>query len=147
MSKAWKEALQMVALGVGVTIIGLVAGAFLMSPDVSREQRITAFAALGGAAMLVLLFDAMRRGMSAFRRRRGRRAALAGARHMNIPRPSTASAPPSSLRGGRSTKTPKAVRALAAAGAAPTEIAWKTGLPLDAVSMLLEINGGALASR
>jgi hypothetical protein len=33
------------------------------------------------------------------------------------------------------------VEALAAAGAAPAEIAWKTGLPLDAVSMLLEIGG------
>jgi hypothetical protein len=33
------------------------------------------------------------------------------------------------------------VQALAAAGAAPTEIAWKTGLPVDAVSMLLELSG------
>ena len=146
MSKAWKEALQMAALGVGVTIIGLVAGAFLMSPDVSREQRMTAFVALGGAAVLVLLFDAMRRGMSALRKRRGRRASLAGARHANITRPASAAPPTITLR-GRTSKTPKTVQALAAAGAAPTEIAWKTGLPLDAVSMLLEINGGALASR
>jgi hypothetical protein len=29
------------------------------------------------------------------------------------------------------------LRALAAAGAGPEEIAWKTGLPVDAVSMLL----------
>ena len=147
MSKAWKEALQMAALGVGVTIIGLVAGAFLMSPDVSREQRMTAFVALGGAAMLVLLFDATRRGMGALRKRRGRRASLAGARHANINRPATAAPPTITLRGSRSSKTPKAVQALAAAGAAPTDIARKTGLPLDAVSMLLEINGGALASR
>ncbi len=146
MSKAWKEALQMAALGVGVTIIGLVAGAFLMSPDVSREQRMTAFVALGGAAMLVLLFDAMRRGMSALRRRRGRRTSLASARHPNVNRPATAAPPTITLR-GRTSRTPKTVQALAAAGAAPTEIAWKTGLPLDAVSMLLEINGGALASR
>lgn len=147
MSKAWKEALQMTALGVGVTIIGLVAGAFLMSPDVSREQRVTAFVALGGAAMLVLLFDAMRRGMAAFRKRRGRRASLAGARHPNINRPASAAPPTITLRGRGASKTPKAVKALAAAGAAPTEIAWKTGLPLDAVSMLLEINGGVMASR
>lgn len=32
MSKVWKETLQMTALGVGVSIIGLAIGAFLMSP-------------------------------------------------------------------------------------------------------------------
>jgi hypothetical protein len=147
MSKAWKEALQMAALGVGVTVLGLVAGAFLMSPDVSREQRMTAFVALGGAAVLVLLFDAIRRGMSALRKRRGRRSALAGARHANLNRPASAAPPTITLRSRGASKTPKTVKALAAAGAAPTEIAWKTGLPLDAVSMLLEINGGALAGR
>lgn len=146
MSKAWKEALQMVALGVGVTVLGLVAGAFLMSPDVSREQRMTAFVALGGAMVLGLLLDAMRRGLAALRKRRSRRSSLAGARHPNISRPASAAPPTITLR-GRSSKTPKAVQALAAAGAAPTEIAWKTGLPLDAVSMLLEINGGVMASR
>jgi hypothetical protein len=146
MWKMWKETLKLAALGVGVTIIGLLAGAFLMSPDVSREQRMMAFVALGGAALLVLLFDAVRRGMRALGKRRGRRASLAGARHANSTRPSTI-VPTIALRGSRSSKTPKAVKALAAAGTAPTEIAWKTGLPLDAVSMLLEINGGALASR
>ena len=146
MWKMWKETLKLAALGVGVTIIGLLAGAFLMSPDVSREQRMMAFVALGGAALLVLLFDAVRRGMRALGQRRGRRPALAGARKANGGR-ATPAAPTIALRGGRSSKTPKAVQALAAAGTAPTEIAWKTGLPLDAVSMLLEINGGALASR
>jgi hypothetical protein len=34
---------------------------------------------------------------------------------------------------------PKTVRALAAAGAPRTEIAWKTRLPVDAVNMLLDI--------
>jgi hypothetical protein len=146
MWKRWKEALQMAALGVGVTIIGLVAGAFLMSPDVSREQRMMAFVALGGTALLVLLFDAMRRGVSALGKRRGRRTARGGARQANSARPTTVS-PVIALRGSRSSKSPKAVQALAAAGTAPAEIAWKTGLPLDAVSMLLEINGGALAGR
>lgn len=146
MWKMWKEALKLAALGVGVTIIGLLAGAFLMSPDVSREQRMTAFVALGGAALLILLFDAVRRGMTALGKRRGRRASLAGARHANSGR-ATPAAPTIALRGSRSSKTPKAVQALAAAGTTPTEIAWKTGLPLDAVSMLLEINGGAFASR
>lgn len=43
-------------------------------------------------------------------------------------------------RAGRTPdRTPKAVRALAAAGAAPAEIAWRTGLPHDAVAMLLSL--------
>lgn len=146
MAKVWKEALQLAALGVGVTIIGLVVGAFLMSPDVSREQRITAFVALGGAAVLVLLFDVVRRGMGALWQRRRRRGGRTGARPAHLGRPATAAPPAVTLR-GRTSKTPKAVQALAAAGAAPTEIAWKTGLPLDAVSMLLELNGGVLAPR
>lgn len=133
MSKAIKEGLQVAALGVGVTMLGLVVGAFLMSPTVSREQRWIAFAALGGAAGVVLLLDLGRRGLAAFRKRRGKRATLAGAHR-------AASAAPTIKLGGRSSsRTPRAVQALAAAGAAPTEIAWKTGLPLDAVSMLLEI--------
>jgi hypothetical protein len=132
MSKALKEGLQVAALGIGVTILGLVVGAFLMSPSVSREQRFTAFAALGGAAGLVLLIDLGRRGMAAVLKRRSKRATLSSSHR-------TAAAAPTIKLGGRSSRTPRAVQALAAAGAAPTEIAWKTGLPLDAVSMLLEI--------
>jgi hypothetical protein len=132
MSKALKEGLQVAALGIGVTILGLVVGAFLMSPTVSREQRFIAFAALGGAAGLVLLIDAARRGLAAIRKRRGKRATLSGGHR-------AAAAAPTIKLGGRTSRTPRAVQALAAAGAAPTEIAWKTGLPLDAVSMLLEI--------
>lgn len=135
MLKSLKGVLQMAALGVGVTIVGLVVGAFLMSPGVSREQRIIAFVALGGAAGLVLLYDMGMRALATFRKRRSRRATLRGAN-----RPATAAAPTIKLT-GRGSKTPRAVQALAAAGAAPTEIAWKTGLPLDAVSMLLEIGG------
>ena len=40
---------------------------------------------------------------------------------------------------GKADRTPRAVQALAESGAAPTEIAWRTGLPVDAVSMLLSI--------
>ncbi|MCZ8203857.1 hypothetical protein [Gemmatimonas sp.] len=146
MSKVWKEVLQMTALGVGVSIVGLAIGALLMSPAVSPDQRLVAFAALGAATAAALLIEPLRRVGSALRKRRGRRSALAHTRHA-APRPATAAPPTISLRGGRGGKTPRTVRALAAAGAAPTEIAWKTGLPLDAVSMLLEIHGGALAVR
>ncbi|WP_353268107.1 hypothetical protein [Gemmatimonas sp.] len=135
MLKTMKGVLQLTALGVGVTIVGLIVGAFLMSPGVSREQRIIAFVALGGAAGLVLLYDVGMRALAKFRKGRSRRATLSG-----VNRP-TAAATPTIKLAGRSSKTPRAVQALAAAGAAPAEIAWKTGLPLDAVSMLLEIGG------
>ena len=39
-------------------------------------------------------------------------------------------------------RTPKAVEALAAAGASTADIAWKTGLPIDAVKLLLAISSG-----
>ena len=46
---------------------------------------------------------------------------------------------PSRVSGKRS-KTPRAVEALAATGASPQDIAWRTGLPIDAVQLLLAIS-------
>jgi hypothetical protein len=129
MSRAVRDALQMAALGLAVTAIGLVTGAFIMSPAVSREQRLLAVAGLAGTAALVLMALGLRRAVQALQARRSRRArttpAAAAAIRLN----------------GKTSRTPRAVQALAAAGAAPTEIAWKTGLPVDAVSMLLELSG------
>ena len=134
-SKQFKEGVQLAALGIGVTILGLVVGAFLMSPTVSREQRLIALVALGGAAALVLLLEGATRALATIRRRTGPRAAR---RTAKVSRPATA-APPQVVLAQRSHKTPKTVQALAAAGAPRTEIAWKTGLPVDAVNMLLEL--------
>ncbi len=39
-------------------------------------------------------------------------------------------------------QTPRAVEALAASGATTSDIAWKTGLPIDAVRLLLAISAG-----
>lgn len=147
MSKAWKDALQMAALGVGVTIVGLVMGAFVMSPGVTREQRMVAIAALGGAAVLILLVELSRRAWRALAKRRSRRASLRGAQRAGATRPSGSAPPTIALRGGKTKRSPRAVQALAAAGAAPLEIARKTGLPLDAVSMLLELHGAPFAVR
>jgi len=44
-------------------------------------------------------------------------------------------------------RTPKAVQALADSGAEPSEIAWRTGLSLDAVAMLLSIASNARQLR
>ena len=40
----------------------------------------------------------------------------------------------------RPDRTPRAVEALAASGTAPSEISWRTGLPLDAVALLLSLS-------
>jgi len=42
----------------------------------------------------------------------------------------------------RKQRTPKAVEALAASGVSTADIAWKTGLPIDAVRLLLAISSG-----
>lgn len=44
---------------------------------------------------------------------------------------------------GKRQQTPRAVEALAATGATTSDIAWKTGLPIDAVQLLLSISTGA----
>ena len=37
-------------------------------------------------------------------------------------------------------RTPRAVQALAASGTSPSEISWRTGLPVDAIALLLAIS-------
>ena len=44
--------------------------------------------------------------------------------------------------GSKRNQTPRAVEALAASGVSTTDIAWKTGLPIDAVQLLLAISTG-----
>ena len=61
MNRAVREALQLTALGVVVTALGLVTGAFIMSPAVSREQRLLAVAGVAAAAALVALAFGLRR--------------------------------------------------------------------------------------
>lgn len=123
--KALVQTLKIAALMIGVTAVGLVAGAWLMSPAISPRQRLLAAGGLIGT-LLVGAFASWMRGMMIDRRnRRSRNAAVA--------------APVITLRNGKTARTPKAVQALAASGAAPMEIAHRTGLPLDAVAMLLEL--------
>lgn len=140
-TSAWRsigQALKLLLLLVVVTGVGLVAGAFIMSPAVSKEQRLLAVAGLGAFAALIGLGYGMMWLTTwmreAFRRRRQRTTRAAAM-------------PAHGARGSRPSKTPRAVQALAAAGAQPAEIAWKTGLPVDAVAMLLEISGPVVAVR
>ncbi len=50
--------------------------------------------------------------------------------------------PKSTARVSGRKRSPSAVEALAASGTSAAEIAWKTGLPLDAVQLLLAISSG-----
>jgi hypothetical protein len=125
-----RDAIRLIGLGVGVTVAGLFIGAAVVSPAVSPEQRLLGVGVLAGIAALML-----------------------AARHVIHRRPARATrharqapAPTIILRGAKAARTPRAVAALAAAGAAPIEIAWKTGLPVDAVSMLLEISGSRMSA-
>ena len=133
MSTSFRETMQMVGVGLGVTVIGLIIGAVVVSPAVSLEQRLLGIGSLVGIAAVVL---ATRFAIRSLRNRPTKTTRQAR----------QAPAPTITLRGGKSSRTPRAVAALAAAGAAPTEIAWKTGLPVDAVSMLLEISGARMAA-
>ncbi len=128
-----RDTMLFTGVGLGVTVIGLIIGAVVVSPAVSHQQRLLGIGALLGIAAVVL---AARRVIRALRHRPTKTTRVAR----------QAPAPTIALRGGKSSRTPRAVAALAAAGANPTEIAWKTGLPVDAVSMLLEISGARTAA-
>lgn len=128
-----RESMQMLGIGLGVTVIGLIVGAVVVSPAVSPQQRLLGIGSLVGIAAVVFAARLVIRSLRSRPTKTTRQARQAPA-------------PTITLRGGKSSRTPRAVAALAAAGADPTEIAWKTGLPVDAVSMLLEISGSRMSA-
>lgn len=79
-----------------------------------------------------------------YRRRNADTAGLALKNSANLARNSATSLP-TKLVSGKGSRTPKAVAALAEAGTAPADIARRTGLPHDAVAMLLSL--GTLNAR
>lgn len=120
------KGLMITGMTIGVTALGMVAGMFLMSPAIAPQQRMLV---LGSVMGLLLLAAAGVWARGAWATRRVKRV-----------RTDAAMAMPAS-RGGnaRKHKTPQAVQALAARGAEPMEIAARTGLSLDAVSMVLAL--------
>lgn len=127
--------LQMAGLGALTLGLGVLLGTAAVTLEISRAHlAITS----GSATLLVVLVTVLQPRLlfdqgtvtdedagEAPRPRRARRTAPPNAAHR---------------RGavGKSTpRTPQAVETLAASGAEPTDIAWQTGLSVDAVSMVL----------
>ena len=63
MSTTLRETMQMVGIGLGVTIIGLIIGAVVVSPTVSHEQRLLGIGSLFGIAAVVLAARRVIRGL------------------------------------------------------------------------------------
>jgi hypothetical protein len=176
----WLRAAMIAALGISVTIGGVLAGAMVVAPVVAKASRpesaaqlsrlinsATAFAveatertraisssALANApepvarfALPGLALASILTALTALlvRRRSGGRGvslipATASAPRTTAPRATTR---PTARSSARDSRTPKAVEALAASGASTSDIAWRTGLPIDAVTLLLAISSGA----
>ncbi len=75
---------------------------------------------------------------------RSLRPSLAGTDLLAMPTRSTSRATPRSTGriGSRNQRTPQAVEALVASGASTTDIARRTGLPIDAIQLLLSMASG-----
>jgi len=159
-----KHAALIVALGVGVTVGGVAAGALVLAPAVAQAtqqsengglDRVMAASASTVHGMTTATRNALTGWVSVLPQPYRRLAlpalfgaiALTGfaATGVSYLRRRTSSRPtPIAGRANTGTKvngsrTPKAVQALADSGAEPSEIAWRTGLSLDAVAMLLFI--------
>jgi|GEM_PF-2498669 len=166
------------ALGISVTVGGVLVGALVVSPVVSqvssrsapmaafskravatvesarrmaRERLLTdlpvpvrqyAAPALLAVSLLSGLTALLVRRQSTSRSVAAAEGALVGAVALT-PRAKNRLTPRSVPRiGGKHQRTPRAVEAMAASGASASDIAWKTGLPFDAVQLLLAISTG-----
>ncbi|MBU6366883.1 MAG: hypothetical protein KJT01_11790 [Gemmatimonadetes bacterium] len=126
-------ALRLTALGTLTLGLGVLLGTAAVTLEISRTHlAITS----GSATLLVvlvtvlqprLLFD-QEEGANPGEERRARRARRSPTPTATLRR---------ATAGKGSGRTPQAVETLAAAGAEPTDIAWQTGLPVDAISMVL----------
>ncbi len=157
-----RQAAFIVALGVGVTVGGVAAGALILAPAVAQATQPSAGGGLdrvmtASATAVHELTNATRAALTTSVRAmppRYRRLALpvffgaialvgfVGTGISYLRRHSSSGAAAGTSRQKSTTKlngsrTPKAVQALADSGAEPSEIAWRTGLSLDAVAMLL----------
>ncbi|MES2521504.1 MAG: hypothetical protein V4617_02315 [Gemmatimonadota bacterium] len=121
-----KRLAGIIALVVGVTTVGLGAGALFVSPMATTLPWLRP-AAQGFAVMAVL----------------GALAVWLMPTRTPARKSTTVAMPSFSM--GRVDRSARGIAALAEAGTALTDIARRTGLPVDAVSMLLSISGNRAA--
>jgi hypothetical protein len=138
-----KRIAAVTGLVLSVTVGGVMAGAFIVSPLAAAKPwvlpAVAVVAIIAVMAMLTVWLEpsaapaTVRIGSKPSGRERDVVATT------SIPSPSSFTLPAFSL-GGKVDRTPKHVHALAAAGTTLTEIARRTRLPVDAVSLLLSIS-------
>ena len=162
--------LLVTVLAISVTTGGVLAGALVVAPIVSRaaqatiphvdvsqarglladtRSRVRAIVVelpepVSRFAVPVLALISIASGLVALFARRSQRPTppmFEVSDSLLTARSSTRLTPRSSSRvHGNRSKTPRAVEALAASGASTTDIAWRTGLPIDAVRLLLALS-------
>jgi len=136
----------LVVLMIAVTVGGTLAGALFVSPAATSipwlRPTVAVVAALVAAAAIWRWLKPARKTA---------RGEIASAPAFSIPSLVSTISMPSisslSLGGSKSDRTPRAVHALAAAGTAPAEISWRTGLPVDAVALLLAMSSASRQLR
>ena len=154
--------LLLCALAISVTVGGVLAGALVVAPVVARATRPSATARETEPTSSANVTSTA----TSFVRKAVARALAARASLLrDLPIPVMRYAPPvlavisiiaaltavfvrrepTSVRSvgrvaGNRQRTPRAVEAMAATGASTPDIAWRTGLPIDAVQLLLAIS-------
>ncbi len=135
MRRAFRSAIHMMGVALlvlGVTVGGVMAGALFVSPAANSMPWLRPAVAVVTALVAIIA-------LVVWLKPAGKPAAKATARSAPAFSMPSISMPSLSL-GGKADRTPRVVQALAAAGTAPTEISWRTGLPLDAVALLLAMS-------
>lgn len=134
-------------LVLSVTVGGVMAGAFFVSPLAATIPwvlpAVAVVAIIAVMAMLTVWLEPATKGAAVRigKSSASEREAVAGAPGMSYATPSFSM--PSFSLGGKVDRTPKGVQALAAAGTTLTDIARRTRLPVDAVSLLLSISAAS----
>lgn len=153
--KSLLRVIGMLVAMVGVTGGGMMAGALFTSPIATRlpwlRPAIIAAAVVAAAVTLVLWLKPATAAGSATvastakpATKPAAKAAQKSAPAFTMPVLSLPSLSlPSLSLGGKADRSPRTVHAMAAAGTAPAEISWRTGMPLDAVSLLLAISSAS----
>jgi hypothetical protein len=147
-----KRLVVVTGLVLAVTVGGVMAGALLVSPlAASKPWVIPTVAGIAIVAVMAMLMVWMQPVTSGPAVRiasppspsRAALSQVSQAKSHSQAMPSLSFGRAGFSLGGKADRTPKAVHALAAAGTTLTEIARRTGLPVDAVTLVLAISAAS----